>query len=135
MKILLVEDDVEFNALLCKVFTAEKFSVTPVFDSYEALLLLEMEQFDIIVSDVNLGISPSGFELYKKSQSSHAGEFVLYTASSAPGLRELADEYGITNFITNSSNNVKDIKAMVMGRFEAMVKRNTDATNKLLGLQ
>lgn len=136
MKILLVEDDVDYNELLCGLFLAEGFEVTPVFDGYEAKALIAIEKYDLIVSDINLGPGPDGFQVHqaaKKSQSQT--DFILYTASVYPDIASLAIESGIMAFIQDSRHNIAEIKKAVMERLQKAVDRNTDATNKLLGLE
>ena len=135
MKILVVEDDIDQNELLCRVLTAEGYAVTTVLDGYEAVLKINGERFDLIVSDVNLGASPSGFDVFKALQGVGGGDFILYSSSGYERLGTLAEDLGILKFISNSKVNFMDIKQAVVDRLNDSVRRNTEATNKLLGLE
>lgn len=133
MKVLLVEDDVKQSELLCSLLVSEGFSVTPVFDGYEAISLLKIHKYDMIVSDVVLGSSPDGFQVYKAFKDSGSGDFILYTSSSYPDLASLAKDLGILTFISNSKENIREITKAVIERLNESVKKNTEVTNKLLG--
>lgn len=135
MKILLVEDDVQYSELLCGLFVAEGYQVTPVFDGHQAKDMIQKEKFDLIVSDVSLGSGPDGFQVHKEAKRSQADtDFILYTSSVYPGMASLAKDLGIMNFIQDSRRSVTEIKKAVMERMQKAVDRNTEAANKLLGL-
>ncbi len=50
--ILVAEDDVSLNRMICVKLTQAKYRAIPVFDGLEALALLEQEHIDLIISDV-----------------------------------------------------------------------------------
>lgn len=136
MRILLVEDDITRSEVLCSVLVAEGYTVTPAFDGYEAIDFIRAHKFDLIVSDVDLGASPDGFQVYREFKAAGGKEnFVMYTSSSFEGLESLAKDLGILNFISNAQGNLMDIKKAVVERLNEAIKRNTDTTNKLLGMQ
>lgn len=134
MKILLVEDDPQRNELLCSMLVAENFTITPAFDGHEAINYIKTRTFDLIVSDVDLGSSPDGFQVYRAFKDSGGGAFILYTSADYPELAKLAERLGILNFISNAKWNLMDIKKAAIEMLSASVKRNTEITDKLLGL-
>lgn len=132
MRILVVEDDITSNELLCRMLVKEGFIVTPAFDGFEAINFMKLQKFDLIVSDVSLGSSPDGFQVYKASKESGINDFILYTSSSMPSLADLAEALGILTFISGVGADLMSIKSAVVERLNEAVRRNTEITNKLL---
>lgn len=53
-KILIVEDDTDINNLICKILTKHNYIAVQSFSGTEALLRLDMEQFDLMILDLML---------------------------------------------------------------------------------
>jgi len=54
MKVLLVDDEVDFVNSLCKVLTRRGFEVQSAGTAYAALPLIAKESFDVVVLDVKM---------------------------------------------------------------------------------
>lgn len=61
-RILLVEDDVTVRDTICNVLNDEGYQVTTAVDGFDALLHLQDEVPDLVLSDLNMP-QMSGFEL------------------------------------------------------------------------
>lgn len=62
VKILVAEDDVALNGLVCSVLTNNGYQTAAAFDGEEGIKLFEREPFDMIISDVMMP-KIDGFEL------------------------------------------------------------------------
>ncbi len=65
IKLLVAEDDEDLRKTICELFSLFGFSVTGVSDGKEALVQIQNEIFDIVVSDIRMP-NVSGFELLTK---------------------------------------------------------------------
>jgi two-component system, OmpR family, copper resistance phosphate regulon response regulator CusR len=54
MRVLIVEDEVKLSSSLAKIFRVEKFTVDQAYEGNEAWKLLLVEEYDLIVLDINL---------------------------------------------------------------------------------
>lgn len=103
-KILVVEDDPDLREALIDTITLEKMSVTEASSAEQAISLLETERdFDLIISDVNMG-KLSGHDLlcHVKSSSPHI-PVLLITAyasisESVQAMKEGAVDYLVKPF-------------------------------------
>lgn len=64
-KILVVEDDNELNQLFCRTLNRNGYVALGTFDAAEALVMLEKEAVDLIISDVMMP-GMDGFEFVKQ---------------------------------------------------------------------
>jgi DNA-binding NtrC family response regulator len=61
-RILILDDDVDFNSLLTDIFSQAGYDVTPELDPHKALALIREFQFDLVVTDQRMpGISGKDF--------------------------------------------------------------------------
>ena len=61
-RILILDDDVDFNSLLTDIFSQAGYDVTPELDPQKALALIREFQFDLVVTDQRMpGISGKDF--------------------------------------------------------------------------
>ena len=63
-RILIVDDDVDFNNLLTDVFLQANYEVQSVTDAEKALALMELNAFDLVVTDQRMPVM-TGLELIK----------------------------------------------------------------------
>ena len=54
MKILVAEDEVDYRSALCEALELSGHSVKSVSNGVDAFRCLEIEQFDLIISDINM---------------------------------------------------------------------------------
>ena len=100
-RLLIVEDDRDMNMMLLNFFKKKDFIVSQAFDGAEALLQIQKEKPDLVLSDVGLP-KMNGFKLLKE-------------------IKEI-DENIITIMITGFSN-VKDaVKAIQLGASDYIAK-------------
>lgn len=64
-KILVVEDDSELNQLFCRTLNRNGYVALGAFDAAQALIMLEKEAVDLIISDVMMP-GMDGFELVRQ---------------------------------------------------------------------
>ena len=102
MKILVVDDNAINRKLLRVILEEERYAVMEAADGVEALLLLEGEPIDAVISDV-LMPNMDGFRFcreIRKSAKFRALPFILYTSTyDSPTDRQLAQTVGADHFI------------------------------------
>ncbi len=69
-KILILDDDVDFNTLLTDVFTQAEYDVISAHDPHKALRLIQEEPVDVIVTDQRMP-NLSGVEFFREIRSIH----------------------------------------------------------------
>ena len=69
-KILILDDDVDFNTLLTDVFTQAEYDVISAHDPQKALSLIQEEPVDVIVTDQRMP-NLSGVEFFREIRSIH----------------------------------------------------------------
>lgn len=65
LKILFVEDDKDLNMLTTSHLKKSGFTVTSTYNGLDALMELENQKFDMIISDIMMPLC-DGFELAKR---------------------------------------------------------------------
>ena len=97
-KILLVEDD-EIASRLMKEFLEEKgFSVTPVFTISDAISLLRLDKYDMLLLDLNMP-DYSGFELLSNIKTSIAVPTIVISAYSETEFKVKAFKFGAHDYV------------------------------------
>lgn len=91
INILCIEDDYNSHMLLKMYFKNTAFKAEVVANGNKAVERLQMQSFDIILTDWNLDVGPSGEALIDSLHAhGHLGKpIVVYTADSGLFLREL----------------------------------------------
>lgn len=103
MKILIVEDNDLQRKLLEDVMTNEGFIVTSVPSGDEAVKMLGIGNFDLIISDLNMPYM-DGYELakiVKGNEKKRHIPFLLYSAKFPPSdeILELAKRHGVDRYV------------------------------------
>jgi len=97
-KILLLEDDVNFNETIEEFLCENDFEVTCAYDGQSASELMYENTYDVFLLDVNVP-SPNGFELLKSSRQSGNTTPAIYitslnsTEDLAEGFESGCDDY------------------------------------------
>jgi DNA-binding NtrC family response regulator len=99
-KILIVDDEPTILNLLNKILTGQGYDTTPASNGEKALQLLELEAFDLMISDINM--TPiNGMELLRKSSKSYPNMgIIMLTAYGTVGTAVEAMKEGAFDYIT-----------------------------------
>lgn len=100
-RVLLAEDNLLQSRVLAELFQEEGMEVSVVDNGLAALGLLNVEHFDIVVSDVNMPIA-NGFDLLlkiRKSEKLKDIPFVMYSSRPNVHDRDLAQEFNVTKYV------------------------------------
>lgn len=126
--ILLVEDDVQFNKIVCSYLSGRGFNVVGCFNANEALNQLESMTFDIIISDIMMK-DMNGFEFAKEVRTFNKDiPFLFLTARDDIQSKEEGYKMGIDDYI------VKPVEMReLFFRIEAILRRaKISSANKIV---
>ncbi len=102
-KILLVDDEADFLDIMTEFIEDEGYAVKTATNGKEALHILEQDNFDLIVSDINMP-GMKGFELLDKAAELYPSlKRVLITAYDVRDYINMAKNYNIGNIITKTA--------------------------------
>ena len=123
--ILLVEDDVQFNRIVCSYLTDSGYSVVGCYSATEALEQIEKMSFDMIVSDIMMrGID--GFEFAEQVRLINNDiPFLFLTARDDLQSKEKGYRMGIDDYIVKPV----EMKELIF-RIEAILRRAKIANKK-----
>jgi DNA-binding response OmpR family regulator len=117
-KILIVEDDIDINRILCHYFEKEKYQVVAAYSGTEARLQLSMNSFDLVVIDLMIpGIT--GEELVSEIRVSSQIPIIIISAKSAIQDRVNLLKNGADDYITKPFE-----REEVLARVEALLRRS-----------
>ncbi len=95
IKILVVDDDVNFGNTLTKILSAKGYAVLSQKDGFGALDLVQQQEFDVVLMDIKMPVM-NGVETYKKIKTIRPGLCViLMTAFSVDTLIQDAMKEGV----------------------------------------
>ncbi|HEC77907.1 MAG TPA: response regulator [candidate division WOR-3 bacterium] len=98
--ILLVDDDPEIHALLKAILQNQGYEITSVEDGIDALVALSKNEYDLIISDINMP-NLDGFKLLEvKNQKGIETPVIFLTGRSAPEDEIKGLELGAVDYIT-----------------------------------
>lgn len=117
VNILVVEDDVDINNLLCKILSKEGYSIRPAFSGSEAKLCLEHYDFQLIILDLMLP-AVSGEELISQIRQAKTMPIIVISAKLGQDAKIEALKLGADDFISKPF----DVKE-VLARVEAQLRR------------
>ena len=122
--ILLVEDDIQFNKIVCSYLTDNGFNVVGCHSAAEALEEMEKMSFDMIISDIMMK-EMNGFEFAESVRAINKDiPFLFLTARDDLHSKEKGYRMGIDDYIVKPV----EMKEMVF-RIEAILRR-VNITNK-----
>lgn len=122
--ILLVEDDIQFNKIVCSYLTDNGFNVVGCHSAAEALEQMEKMSFDMIISDIMMK-EMNGFEFAESVRTINKDiPFLFLTARDDLQSKEKGYRMGIDDYIVKPV----EMKEMVF-RIEAILRR-VNITNK-----
>ncbi|MBO5064633.1 MAG: response regulator transcription factor [Clostridia bacterium] len=122
--ILLVEDDIQFNKIVCSYLTDNGYSIIGCHSASEALEQMEKMSFDMIISDIMMK-DVDGFEFAEMVRNINKDiPFLFLTARDDLNSKEQGYRIGIDDYIVKPV----EMKEMVF-RIEAILRR-ANITNK-----
>ena len=123
--ILLVEDDIQFNRIVCSYLTDNGYSVVGCHSAVEALEQMEKMSFDMIISDIMMK-DIDGFEFADQVRAVNKDvPFLFLTARDDLQSKEKGYRIGIDDYIVKPV----EMKEMVF-RIEAILRRANIANKK-----
>ncbi|MBQ8634015.1 MAG: response regulator transcription factor [Lachnospiraceae bacterium] len=126
-KILVVEDDSELNQLFCRTLNRNGYVALGAFDAAQALVMLEKEAIDLIISDVMMP-GMDGFEFVKQLRDAKMTlPIMMITAKSdikdkQSGFSSGADDYMVKPV---------DLQEMLL-RVQALLRRAKSVSERKL---
>ena len=116
--ILIVEDDIQFNRIVCSYLTDKGFNVDGCYSADEALKKMENMEFDMIISDIMMrGIN--GFEFAEQVRLVNNDiPFLFLTARDDLHSKEKGYRMGIDDYIVKPV----EMKELIF-RIEAILRR------------
>jgi len=112
-RILLVEDDATFRSLLTAILEGEGYAVTEREDGKAALLTLQRQSFDLVLSDLRLpGLN--GLDLFRSANAQGvAPPFLLLTAFGTIEEAVAAMKEGVADFLTKPLKDPATLRTLV----------------------
>ncbi len=118
-KILIVEDDPEIAADLSQVLSMELHSVETIADGNDALSLLKMSTFDLIILDWGLP-GKSGIEILAEHRAAgHSTPILMLTARDQVEHKEVGFDAGADDYLSKPFH-IKEFRA----RVKALLRRS-----------
>ena len=118
LKILFVEDDKDLNMLTTSHFKKSGFTVTSTYNGLDALMELENQKFDMIISDIMMPLC-DGFELAKRVREHNSEIPILFmTARMDKPSKQIGYQIGIDDYIVKPV----DLDELVL-KIEAIARR------------
>ena len=131
-KILVVEDDWDINALLCKILSQNGYDVRGAYSGSEAKMCIEKSQYDLIILDLMLpGIC--GEELIKEIRKNYLMPIIVESAKITPEDKIGVLKMGADDFISKPFD-INEVLARVeaqLRRYKAFSSSKTNSNNKL----
>ena len=123
--ILLVEDDVQFNRIVCSYLIDRGYNVVGCYSAAEALNQMEKMSFDVIISDIMMK-NINGFEFAEQVRNvNNDVPFLFLTARDDLQSKEKGYRMGIDDYIVKPI----EMKELVF-RIEAILRRARIANKK-----
>lgn len=111
MKILIVDDEKELREILSDLFQMYGgFSVSSASDGVEALNLIKQEEFDCLLTDINMPKGLDGISLVKRIKEEYPKNIKdIYIMSGYADNEELITELEIKGFFPKPLPKIKDV--------------------------
>ena len=131
-KILVVEDDWDINALLCRILSQNGYDVRGAYSGSEAKMCIEKSQYDLIILDLMLpGIC--GEELIKEIRKNYLMPIIVESAKTTPEDKIGVLKMGADDFISKPFD-INEVLARVeaqLRRYKVFSSFKTNSNNKL----
>ncbi|MCG8571174.1 MAG: response regulator [Spirochaetes bacterium] len=111
-KILVIDDEPSMHEVILKQLKNENFEITTSCDPKEALKLINMKDFDVVLCDIFMN-NLSGIEVLKKVKFNRPDvKIILMTGYYDTDLEVEAKKYGSTDFLTKPIKKTDLINAL-----------------------
>ncbi len=144
VKILLAEDDKDLNRIVCSVLRQKGYEVVAVYDGAEALVSMEKEKFDMLITDIMMP-KMDGFELAEAIRITDKGLPIIFmTAKEDKASKMLGYSIGIDDYVTKPFDmdilvmkvaailrraRIEDEKEIVVGNFRINSEERSATAN------
>lgn len=126
-KLLIVEDDRALNKSVCAYFESNGYDVVGCFNGSEALVELEQEKFDLVLSDIMMPVV-DGFTLVEKIRSKENQIPVIFmTARDDKFSKQLGYKVGVDDYVVKPF----DLDELLL-KIGAILRRTSIKENKKL---
>ena len=122
MKIMILEDNIEINRILTKLFHDEGYEVTSFYNAFDALKSFKDIKFSCVLTDLMLPIM-NGEEFIKKIRTDYYGLIIAITAKVNETDKLHVLELGADDYITKPFNK-KEVLLKVNNYFKKINKSN-----------
>lgn len=127
-KLLIVEDDKELNNSMCAYFESNNYLVKGCYNGLEALREMEVQEFDLIISDIMMP-EMDGFSFVEKVRSNNSRiPIVIMTARDDKFSKQLGYKLGIDDYVVKPF----DIDELVLKVGAILRRTSIDADKKLV---
>lgn len=123
--ILVVEDDIIINQVICEFLKENKYNVVPVFDGQIALEKFNSETFDLIILDIMIP-SISGIELLKEIRKKSDVPIMMLTAINDEYTQLISFNNMISDYV------VKPFSPTILVKRVENILRNTTKENNII---
>lgn len=123
--ILVVEDDIIINQVICEFLKENKYNVVPVFDGQIALEKFNSETFDLIILDIMIP-SISGIELLKEIRKNSDVPIMMLTAINDEYTQLISFNNMISDYV------VKPFSPTILVKRVENILRNTIKENNII---
>lgn len=123
--ILVVEDDIIINQVICEFLKENKYNVVPVFDGQIALEKFNSETFDLIILDIMIP-SISGIELLKEIRKKSDVPIMMLTAINDEYTQLISFNNMISDYV------VKPFSPTILVKRVENILRNTIKENNII---
>lgn len=119
MRLLLVEDDREINAMLAGYLESENFEVASAYDGMEAIEKFRKEEYALVLLDLMIP-KVSGMEVMRKIREESTVPILIVSAKDSDSDKSLGLGLGADDYITKPFS-----VAEVAARVKAHIRRST----------
>lgn len=120
--ILVVEDEINLNQIICDYLTHEGYRVYSAYDGEEAMYLLETKVIDLMILDIMLP-KVDGWSVLRRIRKSSGIPIMLLTARDNEDDKLMGYELGTDEYVTKPFSN-----KVLVARVKRMLERLTSTT-------
>ena len=118
LKILIAEDDRELRQLFTHVLTRHGYTVTGVSDGQEALDAMELDYFDLIITDIMMPVMDGYNLVHVLREVGNTTPVLMITAKDAFDDMRMGFQFGVDDYMVKPIN----VNEMVL-RVQALLRR------------